>query len=51
LTAFFSPLDGKERLRRFVKDRTHWDYKFRVGLFKVCDTDKRLTGHAMQAAY
>ena len=32
----------------FVEDRKHWGYKFRFGLFSVCDADMRLIAHAMR---
>ena len=39
---FFCPL------LEFLEDRKHWGYKFRFGLFSVCDADMRLIAHAMR---
>jgi hypothetical protein len=33
----------------FVEDRTRWGYKFRFGLFQVCDHDMALIARAMRA--
>ena len=33
----------------FVKNRAHWGYKFRFGLFQVSDADLRLIAQAMRA--
>ncbi|MBK9442546.1 MAG: EVE domain-containing protein [Comamonadaceae bacterium] len=33
----------------FVKDRAHWGYKLRFGLFQVSDADMRLIAGVMQA--